>query len=278
MRKGFLVAPLVIALIGCGGSGSSSGSKSKLVDPSGNWNMRFTSGVTLLQTSGMMDQVGADVSEKFNITFINVGNTPTATACYPYATTLSNGLVQNVNQFSGTYTIVAKTGEQITVNFVGTLTPDGLSVAGTYTTTSGQTSGCFPVPSSGALAGEQVPSVTGSWTGTIQPCQWNQQTGTCPLTSGTSPTVFAMTVTQNDATATVSGTYNAVGFGSGNISTGQFDLLSGNEWQFTLTDNSSAVYTVAGAPFNNSGINGRNFTGAVMSSDGNHFWWLTVSH
>src|SRR5262249_34580413 len=60
------------------------------------------------------------------------------------------------------------------------------------------------------------------------------------------------TLTQNDTTANVSGTYAVTGLpgiGNGTVSTGQFDLLSGFNWQASLNDNNGSSYALAGGPF-----------------------------
>src|SRR5262249_27595943 len=138
----------------------------------------------------------------------------------------NNGLVQNVNQFSGD--LVGNFGN---IHITSTLNDAGTHAAGTYAVTPGAAGPCLGINLTGNFVADEIPSMTGSWTGTVI-CTLNCPTGN---TTGT----IAMTLTQDDATGKVNGTFTITGlaaFGSGTVTSIQEDLLSGPSWQATLNE------------------------------------------
>ncbi|SRR6266852_3961549 len=111
---------------------------------------------------------------------------------------MSNGLVQNVNQFSGDLA-----GNFGTIHIASTLNDVGTHAAGTYTVTPPQSGNCLGVSLTGTFTGDEVPSMSGNWTGTAT-CVLN-----CPIgpTSGN----VSMSLTQNDATGAITGSYTITG-------------------------------------------------------------------
>jgi hypothetical protein len=71
----------------------------------------------------------------------------------------------------------------------------------------------------------------------------------CP--SGATTGTITATLTQNDQTGVVAGTYAIGGLpniSGGNISTKQFDVLSGQFLQVSFTDSNGNLYVLAGGP------------------------------
>lgn len=236
----FTVTFLPLLTIACGANPSSPGSSAgggnaKVVDPSGNWQIVATdsNGVTL-RLSGLFFQTGSTVTAA---SMIPVGTTS------PYNCTggvnFQNGTVQNTNQFSGTFAI----SPSVALNFTGTLNDVGTHFDGTY---SGLSAGnCAGIGASGAFTGDEVPSISGNWTGTLAPCDWNSSTGVC-TTNGT-PLQAAFTLTQNDQTGNTTGTYQVTSstvFTSGTVALASGDFLSGTVWQFTMTDANNNKFMV----------------------------------
>jgi hypothetical protein len=214
---------------------------SKLIDPSGNWTMTASDqqGSKLL-LSAIFNQVGPVVSAN---SFGNPGN-PNLT-CNPLNLTFSNGLVANVSTFSGTIA-----GGFGAMAFTGTLNDAGTAVTGTYAITN--LNGCGGIGAAGTFTGAEVPSVTGNWTGTISPCNYNGQTAVC-TPNGTAGNV-GLTLNQNDSNGQVTGTFqvaNLAGFSSGTIATNApLDILSGLYMQLTMQDGNGKKYAIAGGPGN----------------------------
>lgn len=269
---------MLLVAIGCGGGTAPKPTnptqpQQKLVDPSGNWKMSFVdaSGNTFI-LSALFAQTGAvvtsaDVSE--------IGNGPGASPPTPFACqaqtdiSISNGLVQNVNQFSGT--LIGNFG---TLTFTSTLNDAGTHTVGTYTLTPGTNGNCANIAASGTFTGDEVPSMNGAWTGTVT-C-----TASCP--AGSTTGTMQMTVTQNDSTGVVNGTYvitGLPGLSSGTIATASNDLLSGSSWVDTLTDQNGAINRIVGGPINSFGTPGlgidRSFGGNLI---GVATYAVTLSH
>jgi hypothetical protein len=261
-------AILTTFLAGCGGSSSTPPGKPP-IDPSGNWRMKLsdTSGNTLL-LSALFSQTGSVVTA---LNILAVGNPPPF-ACVPFTASFANGQVVNVNQFSGDI----QTPSFGNIHFTSTLNAQGSHADGTYTLTGN----CWGVAASGTFSADEVPSVSGSWTGTVS-C-----TSNCPA-GATSGTISA-TLTQNDATGVVSGTYAISGLpniSSGTVANGSSDVLSGSSWQDSFTDNNGNTYTIAGGPFNGTAGLGldRSFGGLLIETHDAHgantaSYTVTMSH
>lgn len=279
--KSALLAGVIISMlaaVGCGGSTTPKPTnpaqpQQKLVDPSGNWKMSFSdaSGNAFI-LSALFAQTGAVVSSA-NVS--EIGNGPGASPPTPFACqaqtdiSISNGLVQNVNQFSGT--LIGNFGM---LTFTSTLNDAGTHTVGTYSLTPGAAGNCAGVAATGTFIGDEVPSMNGTWSGTIT-C-----TANCPAgnTSGT----MQMTVTQNDSSGAVIGTYiisGLPGLSSGTIATASNDLLSGSSWVDTLTDQNGAINRIVGGPINSFGTPGlgidRSFGGNLI---GVATYAVTLSH
>lgn len=200
----------------------------KPIDPSGNWAMTAKdSNNNVLHLAALFNQVGSTVTAN-SITPTGNGSTYTCTSWNP---SFTNGQVQNVSTFSGT--ITAEFGP---LSFTGTLNQAGTHVDGTYSGLS--TGNCGGVAASGTFAGDEVPSTSGNWTGTLTPCSYDQQTGICTNNGVAGNVTF--TLTQDDATGNVTGTYSVTGlsqFSNGTVAVvPPSDILSGLVWQFTMTD------------------------------------------
>jgi len=95
----------------------------------------------------------------------------------------------------------------------------------------------------GGFTGDEVPSMSGAWTGTLS-CTANCPTGS---TSGT----ISLAITQNDSTGAVTGTYTVSGlpgFSSGTLAPDSSSVLSGAFWQDHLVDQNGNTFEVAGGP------------------------------
>ncbi|HEU0369082.1 MAG TPA: hypothetical protein VFR42_07730, partial [Candidatus Acidoferrum sp.] len=215
-----LIAALTITA--CGGSSASK----PPIDPSGNWAMKFSdaSGNSFIMSS-LFSQSGSVVTA---LNTLAAGN-PAPFSCVPFTASFANGQVLNVNQFFGD--INTPFGN---IHFTSTLNPDGSHADGNYTLTGN----CWTVAPTGTFTADEVPSVSGSWTGTIT-CTLN-----CP--AGATTGTIAAALTQNDATGLVSGTYVVTGLpniSSGTIATRTgIDVLSGESWQDGATDNNGNFY------------------------------------
>jgi hypothetical protein len=247
------LAAIILTITGCGGSASSGTKAGAPIDPSGNWSLTFSdsSNRTLLM-SALFSQTGSIVSAS-NI--LAVGN-PAPFSCTPFSASFANGQVLNVDQFSGD--INTPFGN---IHFDSTLNLAGSHAQGTYTLTGN----CWNVASTGTFSADEIPSISGTWTGTVN-CTQNCPTGS---TTGT----ISMTLTQNDATGVVAGNYSITGLpniSSGPVSTGTSDFLSGASWQDSLTDAIGNTFVIAGGPFqqlNTSGLGlDRSFHGLIFET------------
>jgi hypothetical protein len=233
--KSTLILALVFLLViaGCGGGSSTTTAGGKTpIDPSGNWAMKFsdTSGNSFL-LSALFSQTGSIVS---GINISPAGN-PAPFSCVPFSATFANGEVLNVDQFSGDI----NTQSFGNIHFSSTLNAAGTHSSGTYTLTGN----CWTVSPTGTFSADEVPSVAGTWTGTVT-C-----TSNCP--AGSTTGTITATLTQNDQTGVVAGTYaisGLPGISSGNVSTGKFDVLSGLVLQVSFADNNGNTYVMAGGP------------------------------
>jgi hypothetical protein len=222
-----------LAITACGGSTTTTPGGKPPIDPSGNWAMKFSdaSGNSFI-LSALFSQTGSVVTA---LNLLGVGN-PAPFACVPFSATFANGQVLNVDQFSGNVNTAFGN-----IAFTSTLNTAGSHAAGTYTLTGN----CWGVAPSGTFTADEIPSVSGSWTGTIN-CTLN-----CP--AGATTGTITSTLSQNDATGVVGGIYAVSGLpniSNGNISTGQSDVLSGSSWQGSAADVIGNSYVIAGGPFN----------------------------
>jgi hypothetical protein len=231
---------ILVAVSGCGNSGSPTppGPGPKPIDPSGNWSMTATDGGgKSVQFAALFAQIGSVVTSN---SFTATGN-GVPFSCVPFTASLSNGQVLNVSNFTGDVIMGGNFG---TFSFNTTLSGDGKSTSGTFA----NMPPCTGLLTSGTFTGAEVPSISGSWTGTLQPCAYDQITGTCTLFGKTSP--ITAVLSQNDASGNVTGSYQTTGlsaFSSGTIAVvPPFDILSGNFWQFTMTDNNGTKFVVCG--------------------------------
>lgn len=270
-----IIGSLLALAIGCGGKTtvtSPTTAQSKPIDPSGNWRMEFTdsNGQTFL-LSALFNQVGASVSA-VNISEVGNNVPPFVCTVQPDAT-MTNGLVQNVNQFTGDFN-----GNFGVIAFTSTLNDAGSHASGTYTVTPGAEGACMGINLTGSFTADEVPSMTGNWTGTVS-CSSNCPTG---FVSGT----ITMALTQNDATGAVTGTYSITGVpgvSSGQIAPDIDNLLSGSSIQLRLADANGIVYFLVGGPLNSFGTSGVNLDGTfqgdiVFGTTGDPIYLITMSH
>lgn len=246
---------LSLAFAGCGGTSTATKS-GKPIDPSGNWSMKFTdTSNNSFLLSALFSQTGSVVTA---LNILAAGN-PSPFSCVPFSATFANGEVLNVNQFSGDIT----TASFGSVHFSSTLNDAGTHASGTYTLSGN----CWGVGTSGSFSADEIPSISGTWTGTVN-C-----TANCPA-GATSGTISA-TLTQDDASGVVSGTYTISGLpniSSGTLSTKSSDVLSGASWQDSMTDQNGNTYVVAGGPLNGSAGLGldRSFHGSIFEQSDAH--------
>jgi len=227
--------------------------------------------------AALFAQVGADVSAN---SFTAAGN-PAPFSCVPFTATLSNGLVQNVSNFTGTVTMGSNFG---VFTFNTTLAADGKSFTGTYS----NMPSCTGLLLSGTFTGAEVPTTSGSWTGTIQSCNYNPSAGG-PCTVFGQAVAFTATLSQNDVTGNVTGSYQSsgavLGISSGTIAVNPADqdILSGTVWQFTATDTNGKYIVSGGAsPSIPAGLDLHGgYTGLVVGPNSTNtgvYGWLSISH
>jgi len=232
----------------------------------GNWNITANdSQGNSLVFGAILVQTGQSVTANNFIAQTN----RLLSSCLTSNATLSNALLTNPNQLNG-----AITAEFGTMQFVSTLSSDGSSFTGTYSGLGAPN--CVGLSASGTISGQAVPSVTGQWTGTIQPCSLNAQTGSCSPFGLSSPFVAALS--ENDSTVTVTGTYvitSLNGLSSGSVTTVQSDQdkLSGFTLQFTMSDISGSTLIASGTLGSD-----RTFTAVVKNVNGNADYLLKMSH
>lgn len=243
---------LAAALEGCGGGTSASNPtpQGKPIDPSGNWKMSFVdSNSNTFFLSGLFSQTSADVQ---GLSFSEVGNGPGSNPPTPFQcaaqrdVSMANGTVQNTSQFSGDIS-----GNFGTIHFSSTLNDPGTHAAGTYTLTPGANGNCLGIALTGTFTGDEVPSMSGTWTGTLK-CVSNCPTGEPP--TGT----IKMILTQDDSTGAITGSYTTTGllnFVSGSTAPDINDFVSGANWQDKLADQDGRNFTIAGGPFQGTAFN-----------------------
>jgi len=270
-----------VGLIGCGGGSTKTTTVNgqKLVDPSGNWRMTFTdSNGQIFLLSALFNQTGSVVT---GINFSEVGNGPGAQPPTPFQCaaqrdiSMANGIVQNINQFSGDLS-----GNFGAIHFTSTLNDAGTHTAGTYTVTPGANGNCLGIALTGTFVGDEIPSVSGNWTGTIT-CSQNCPTG---FTSGT----ISMSLTQDDATGAVTGSYTitgVTGFSSGQLVSDPLgnNFISGSNMQEKMLDNNGTTFFVTGGPFNGFNTSGlgldRSFHGIIApGSSTDPVYLVNMSH
>jgi hypothetical protein len=270
MKKNGIVSmvatAIILAVVGCGGT-----TQQKPIDPSGNWKLTFTdSNNNTFLLSTLFSQTGSVVS---GVNISEVGNRSSFQCVAQPDATFSNGSVQNVSQFTGQFG-----GNFGTIAFTTTLNDAGSQATGTYTVTPGSGGNCLGAATTGNMVANEVPSVSGAWSGTVN-C-----VSSCPAGS-TSGTITLM-LTQDDTTGKVTGTYTVTGlpgFTNGTIASGQSDLLSGASWTDTLTDSNGAVTRITGGPLNSFGTAGlgldRSFNGNITTgSSTSAFYAITMTH
>jgi hypothetical protein len=163
---------------------------------------------------------------------------------------LENGLVQNGSNFTGQVVITHSTPTSLTppdsefgtFSFDTALASDGFSFHGTY---SGMPT-CTHIGSTGSFSGVQVPSVTGTWSGTLQACTYNQITGVCFIFGSSTP--ISALLTQDDASGNVTGSYQTqtADLGTGTLAfMPPFDILSGIFLQSTLTSSEGVKHVMS---------------------------------
>lgn len=266
-----LIIWTILATIGCGGSTGPKITAQNLVDPSGNWRQEFTdAGGNTFLLSALYNQVGATVT---GINFSEVG-TPFNFQCAAQRDiTLTNGIVQNVNQFSGTLT-----GNFGTLTFTSTLNDAGTHASGTYTLVPGVNGDCLNIALNGTYTGDEVPSMSGNWTGTVV-C-----TDVCP-TGATSGTI-TMALVQDDGTGVLTGSYVVTGLpglGNGTLipDPAGNNLVSGSSIQQRMTDSVGGVDVLVGGPLNSFGTAGvgldRTFQGNILIGAGTRYL-VNMSH
>lgn len=227
------------------------------IDPSGNWKMSFTdsNNVTFI-LSALFSQTG-DVVTSVNFSEAGEGNVdPGFTCVVQRDISMTGGLVQNVSNFVGTIN-----GNFGSVAFNSTLNNAGNHAVGSYTITPPQTGNCTGVALTGTFTGDEVPSMSATWTGTVT-CMTGCPTETPAGTTGT----ISATLVQNDATGTVSGTYTVTGLLPG-LSAGMLipdvnNLLSGSSIAQRLQDNTGNVVVLVGGPLNSFGTPGLQLDGS----------------
>lgn len=264
--KLFLAASLLMVACGGGRVNPVAPTPGAPIDPSGNWTMTAKdAGGKSVQYAALFSQTGSVVTSN---SFTAAGNPPPF-ACVPFSASLSNGQVLNVSNFTGDVIIGNNFG---TFNFNATLAADGKSFAGTYS----NMPTCSGLLISGTYTGAEVPTTSGSWTGTIQPCAYSQQTADCPL-FGTAGQITA-TLSQNDATGNVTGSYQITGladFSSGTVSVvPPSDILSGTVWQFTMQDANGTTFVTYGALDLQGGFIGHTFARTAAGQA----YLLTMKH
>jgi hypothetical protein len=218
--------------------------------------------------SALFNQTGSVVT---GINFSEVGNGPNGQPPTPFQCaaqrdiSMANGTVQNVSTFSGDLS-----GNFGSIHFTSTLNAAGTHAAGTYTVTPGANGNCLGIGLTGTFVGDEIPSVSGNWTGTVT-CSTNCPTG---FTSGT----MSMSLTQDDATGVVTGSYSTSGIPG--VTNGQLvsdplgnNFISGSNMQEKLLDNNGSTLFTTGGPFNGFNTSGlgldRSYHGIL--TDGNSF-------
>jgi hypothetical protein len=269
-------------MVGCGGGTKASNPttpQGKLVDPSGNWRMTFTdTNNNTFLLSALYNQVGAVVT---GINFSEVGNgplaiPPTAFQCAAQRDiAMANGLVASVNQFSGDLS-----GNFGSIHFTSTLNDAGTHTAGTYTLTPGVNGNCLGIALTGTFIGDEVPSMSGNWTGTVT-CVSNCPTG---FSSGT----ISMNLSQDDATGVVTGSYSisgVPGISAGNLVPDPLDnnFISGSSMEQKLLDNNGSALFLVGGPVTGLASTGigldRSFHGNIgTGSSFSPFYAINMSH
>ena len=309
MRQLTLVSTIIITLLlaGCGGQsgvpiGPSPAPVQKVIDPSGNWMMTATdsngnkanfamifsqSGSVVSNPSALPIQ-GTSPSEPDNTSSFDCVSAPDILSL-----ALSNATVQNTSNFTGSMDLEDETiyppQDFGTFTFNTTLVSSGLSFSGIYSTMPS----CTGVAASGTFSGEEVPSVTGSWTGTLQPCTMTSG-GTCASTGNGTETIAA-TLTQDDQDGAVSGPYTVTGdseLTSGNVGMSKYGIygcktsvgpgiLSGTTMDLTWQDSSTSAYASMTGTLDMNG----NYSGFLavtpassQTCEPNEYLLVTMSH
>jgi hypothetical protein len=241
-RNLLIAAVLIIGIAfgtGCGGGASSTktaGSQG-LIDPSGNWKMTFTdSSGNLFMLSALFSQTGAVVS---GVNFFEGGDSQANFTCIAQRDiSLANGLVADVSTFTGTLT-----GNFGTISFTSTLNDAGTHSAGTYTLVPGANGNCLGIGLTGTFIADEIPSMTGSWTGSIA-CFEN-----CPV--GTTAGTISATLAQDDATGSLSGSYSVngiSGISSGTLIPDPNNFISASNIQQKVLDANGSTFFLLGGP------------------------------
>jgi hypothetical protein len=230
------------------------------------------SGVMFLSNASGSDRVIANNLKPVGLPFGSAnGSAPLQYSCgsayytIPGSLQLSNGLVQNNNNLTGEISFPAGLGG---FTLSATLAADGQSLTGTYV----NMPGCVGIESSGTIAGTQIPSLTGSWPGQMVPCNPSGQ-GACTPLQGKTVEQMNFTLSQDNATGTVSGSYvggslfpdlQAGAIDSGKLGDPPNNYLSGYSMQFHLTDNATGLTGVVAGHLLQ--ISVHSFTGVITLS------------
>jgi hypothetical protein len=276
-----VMAVATLGLFGCGGSVKTAPvnpvTSQGLIDPSGNWQLKFTdSNSNGFLLSALFNQVGAVVN---GVNISELGNGPGAVPPTPFQcaaqpnVAFTNGLVANVSNFTGILS-----GNFGTISFNTTLNDAGTEAVGTYVVTPGAAGPCLGIALTGTLTADEVPSASGTWTGTVN-CTANCPTGP---TTGTA----SFTLSQDDATATITGSYTITGLpgiSSGVIVTDPTDFLSGPNVQEKLQDNNGTLFFLSGGPVTSEPLAGlgldRSFQGQMgIGGSIEPLYTVTMSH
>jgi hypothetical protein len=303
---GLLFCILILAGCGAGNGGAGGGNPPPtqgLIDPSGNWAIVATDpGGTQFGVAGVFDLSATNGAETGGTIIANNlkpidlplgasnGSAPPQFMCgssdysTPGSLQLSSGSLQNNDNLQGEISFPSGLGG---FAFTATLASNAQSFTGTYS----NMPGCVGIESTGTISGTQVPSLTGGWSGHLQACTSNGQA--CTPVQGTSAEPINFALTQDNATATVSGNYIAASvyadLQGGSITTigalGQFpnNYVSGYSVQFHLTDNISGFSgVVVGGLLQSSN---RSFSGVITldcltstTCPANTNYLLTIQH
>jgi hypothetical protein len=197
---------LLLALVACGGGGrgsaSSSGASSEVL--SGNWQLN------LLQEEPREIPPQNQLSVSGFLVESNSGLTGSVQVP-PVAARLNCGGVSILaGTVDGQSVIFTLNEGGTTLNFTGTISSDNQSMSGDY---QGPGGGCFTRPTSGTWNAFLVPSLSGSFTGTLSNSAYMQallgESAVPPIAVSGKMTQGANT---GGSTATLTGTINAAGY------------------------------------------------------------------
>jgi hypothetical protein len=228
-------------MTGCGVSGAASNNQTTTPpDVTGNWYINATSSVDnkIVHLDGSIvdaeQQVAASLWQDNGTD--NQNNSSSCTAGYLW---VFSG-TQSVTSLPLTTTSANSSGNGATIKTSLTSTSDGGSLTGTYSISGGCSSG-----DTGSVTGVRVPSLTGSWTGTIDGN--NSETVSAPVTQASSPgpQIGNYGVTVNGDTYALTGTWQfngnqCLGAFSGTMAT-DLGVVQGNQVGVTFFSNGTVA-------------------------------------